>query len=110
MTHPIGPADYTMRGDDCPVRLSHLWRWDRERMIVLSDAAFDLRRFHFNTVGGMVWELSDGRHSVAGIVEAVCRAFPAATRPEVEQTVANFLWDLQQEWLVGPQRWLDEYE
>lgn len=83
-----------------PMRLSHLWRWRENRMVVFSDATFNVRRFDFNLVGGMVWEQCDGDLSAEEISARMTSEFPAVPVEVVRQTVVDFLHELEREWLV----------
>ena len=69
-------------------------------MVVFSDATFNVRRFDFNLVGGMVWEQCDGDLSAEEISARMTSEFPAVPVEVVRQTVVDFLHELEREWLV----------
>lgn len=55
----------------------------------------DLQRiFSVNAVGGCIWELLDGRRSLAAVTDAVCRRFDGFDPARVESDVADFVQDL----------------
>lgn len=99
-----------MSPDDRPVRVTHLWRRDGDRMVVFSSATFNIRRFDFNNTGARVWDLCDGTLTSQEIVERLRAEFSGDGGEEIQVAVFAFLDELEREWLVKPQRFLDEYE
>jgi hypothetical protein len=47
-----------------------------------------------NRTGAWVWELCDGRHSQANVIDALVAAYPSMTQNEVAADVRAFLQDL----------------
>ena len=86
--------------DAYPVRLTHLWRWRNDRVILFSDATFNIRRFDLNLLAGTIWELSDGQRTVGDIVGIIANAFPTQPVEPLQAGVMTFLDDLEKEWLV----------
>ena len=56
--------------------------------------------YALDAVGAVVWELCDGRRSLADIVAAVCERFDAPS-DEVQRDVLEFVADLQGEHLLA---------
>lgn len=99
-----------MQVSDCPVRLTHLWRRIGERVVILSDAAFNIRRLELNEVGGRAWELADGTRSVQRIVGLIATEYPGEPTERVAALLLTFFSELEEEDLLTTQQQLDEYD
>ncbi len=55
--------------------------------------------FRLNEVGGVVWELCDGGHTVQDVVDAICDLYDAP-EDEVRRDVLDLLHELASERLV----------
>lgn len=53
-----------------------------------------------NEVGALIWQLCDGQHSVAQMVEAVCQQFQVETG-QAETDILQFLEALAQRGLIS---------
>jgi hypothetical protein len=95
---------------EIPVRLTHTWRRQGDKVVLFSDAHFNLVRLEFNRIGGRVWELVDGRRTVENIIDRVHAAYPASPRSDIESSVIPFLDELRAEWLVMTTGDLAAYE
>jgi hypothetical protein len=99
-----------MRPEEVPVRLSHLWRWQEDVVVVVSDAHFNLVRLVLNQVGSKVWALMDGNTTVSAISEALSIEYPQVSADELAAGVSNFLEELRVEWLAMTREELTAYE
>jgi hypothetical protein len=93
-----------------PVRMTHLWRWCGDQMVIFSDATFNVRRFDLNLVGGLAWELADGYRTVEAIINDVAAKFPKEPEAEVRGCILAFFHELEGEWLITTQEALASYE
>jgi len=55
--------------------------------------------YALDEVSGRIWELCDGSHSVAAMVEEICQDYDAPSE-DVEQDVLAFLGEMAEEKLV----------
>jgi Coenzyme PQQ synthesis protein D (PqqD) len=99
-----------MHPDERPVRLTHLWRRMDDRVVILSDATFNLRRFDFNEIGALLWEICDGKKTVRDIIAETTRQFPDADPSFIRTSIESFLNELEKEWLVLSVEELQTYE
>lgn len=91
-------------------RLTHLWRRKGDRVVVFSDAHFNLKRFEFNQTGARVWEMLDDARTVGEIVDDLQREYPEIPKDTIATAVVSFISDLEQQWLAVSQERLREYE
>ncbi len=96
--------------DSVFARLAHLWRREGQRIVVFSDANFNLKRYEFNHTGARIWELLDGQRKVRDIVRCLCEEYPEVSAEIVETTVVSFISELQSHWLATSQDQLRQYE
>lgn len=99
-----------MKLDASPVRLASQWRWQGDRLVVFSDASFNIQRVDLNLVGGMVWELSNGSLSGAEIATEIGRVFPDVALETLQDAVGRFLDELEALWLLTSTEALAAYE
>ena len=57
--------------------------------------------FHFNEVGGFIWNLFDGKTSVRDIAQAVCEEFEGALE-DSERDTLEFVGALQSAGIIEP--------
>jgi len=96
--------------NDQPVQITHLWRRIGEHTIVFSDAFFNIRRFDFNEIGSLVWEMIDGKRDINCIIKELSLQFPDEKTNSIQNTVLDFINELENEWLLHSQKTLKEYE
>ena len=99
-----------MRSSECPVRLTHLWRRIGDRLIILSDATFNIRRLELNEVGGRAWELADGARSLRSIIELIAMEYPDESIERIAGSLLPFFAELEAEHFLTTRQQLDEYD
>lgn len=92
------------------LRLTALWRRKGDRVIIYSDAHFDLVRLELNDVAGQIWELLDGQRSVEDIMNLLVSSQSDVNKEEIAEGVFELIDNLRQEWLVMSRREIDTYE
>ena len=81
---------------------------ENQRMIILSDATFSLRRFELNG-WGIYFDFGRGQRTVTQIENAVIQAFPMISKGEIRKTVDRFIDELEREWLIKNQDELSKH-
>ncbi len=91
-------------------RLSHMWRWRDDRIVVYSDAHFNLSRIELNEVGSQVWEMLDGQRRIRDVINILAERYPDASSDEIFEGISDFIEDMHEEWLVMSQEELNAYD
>lgn len=58
------------------------------------------KTYNFNGTGAFVWSLCDGSHSLEEMVEGIHEAAPGTDRETIEQDVADFVRELEEDGLI----------
>jgi hypothetical protein len=100
----------TAEGWWVPVPLAHVWRKRDGRVVVFSDAQFNIERIELNELGSRIWELCDGRRSVKEIAEELAKGRSDVRVEDMASLVEAFLEELRSHWLLMPRDELESYE
>jgi hypothetical protein len=93
-----------------PIRLTHMWRRRGDKVVVFSDAHFNLVRLELNPVGSRVWELMDGQNCAGDIANQIAEEYPGVPRARILSGVLKFLAVVQNEWLAISREEYASYE
>lgn len=107
MDSPISPPESHHL---VPVRLAHVWRRRNGKVVVYSDAHFNLVRLELNPTASRIWELMDGRRSVSEIANQLREEYPGCTQEQLAAAVLDFFDQMRQEWLAMSREELETYE
>jgi pyrroloquinoline quinone biosynthesis protein D len=90
----VGASDRERR----PLRSPRVLSQEAQGEVVLL-ALDDGTHFRLNEVGGMVWGMCDGSHTLGDVVDAICAEFDA-TSDEVADDVVGLVEELAAERLI----------
>ena len=88
-----------------PLRLTELWRENREENSMLIMDQESAETYKFNISALEMWKMCSGDHTVEGIVEHICDTMENAPYDAVLQDTLGFLMTLEKLGLLG---WKDD--
>jgi hypothetical protein len=80
------------------------------RVVIFTDAQFNIERIELNEMGSQIWELCDGRRSVKEIAEELAKRHSDLRFEEMASVVEAFLGELRSHWLLMSRDELESYE
>jgi hypothetical protein len=80
------------------------------RVVIFTDAQFNIERIELNEMGSQIWELCDGRRSVKEIAEELAKRHSDLRFEEMVSVVEAFLEELRSHWLLMSRDELESYE
>lgn len=88
-----------------PKRITDLWLQDKNsgKVKVISDVKLSLDEYQLDEVGGFIWKLSDGNHSVEEIIQELISKCEnnIKTPNQISQDVVTFIEDLKGKGLIN---------